>query len=290
MLTSLKNKIRIFFKTGHELTINIKKNIVYTFLIRGISILVGFVLFPLTIHYVNSVQYIRENMPVTIGKKILVVGTGKIGRNTCKNLVDYLGTNNITIINRSLEKAVELAAELNLHYAPINELNKYIDESDVILVATNAVAPVILTEQLQNAGHKLIIDLSIPNNVELSAKNLPNITLINVDQLSEIKDKTLQNRESEAPKAKEIIKLHLALFNEWYQMRKSAPTLSAIKLKLNEINAQHYSQADGRQSLCPVMNAADKIQRVVNNIAGKMRHQQQNGCHYIEAINEFMSV
>ena len=134
---------------------------------------------------------------------------------------------------------------------------------------------------LQNMGNKLIIDLSIPNNVEPAAAGLANITLVNVDQLSAIKDQTLQNRESEAPKAREIIQLHLALFSEWYQMRKTAPTLNAIKSKLTEIHT--------RQSACPVMNAADKIQRVVNNVAGKMRKQNEYGCQYIEAINEFLS-
>src|SRR5450432_4021979 len=58
-----------------------------------------------------AVQYIKENVEIAAGKKILLIGTGKIGRNTCKNLVDYLGTTNITLINRSEEKAAELAAE-----------------------------------------------------------------------------------------------------------------------------------------------------------------------------------
>ena len=228
-----------------------------------------------------AIQYIKENVTAAEGKKILLLGTGKIGRNTCKNLVDYLGVNNLTIINRSDEKAAALAAELNLKYAPITELDHYIQTSDIILVATNATSPLILADRLQNLGNKLIIDLSIPNNVEPAAANLPNITLVNVDQLSVIKDQTLQNRESEAPKAREIIQLHLILFKEWYQMRKTAPTLNAIKSKLTEIHT--------RQSACPVMNAADKIQRVVNNVAGKMRKQNECGCQYIEAINEFLA-
>ena len=231
-----------------------------------------------------AIQYIKENVPVIKGKKILLLGTGKIGRNTCKNLVDYLGTTAITIINRSNEKATELAAELKLKQAPYNELHKFVAEADIILVATHALEPLILKSELENNGQKLIIDLSIPNNVETAASELANITLVNVDHLSEIKDKTLQNRELETPKAKEIISYHLALFNEWYQMRKSAPALNSLKATLNQINAGRY-----HNSHCPVMNAADKIQKVVNNVAGKMRNQNQSGCHCIEAINEFMS-
>lgn len=236
-----------------------------------------------------AIQYIKENVTFINRKKILLLGSGKIGRNTCKNIVDYLGTTDITIINRSPEKAASLAAELNLKYAPLSELDSYVQQSDIILVATNAVEPLILKSQLENSGKKLLIDLSIPCNVEPSAQALSNITLVNVDQLSEIKDKTLLARESELPKAAEIIKMHLALFADWCQMRKSAPTLNAIKTTLTEINNKnYYAQTGNWQSHCPVMNAADKIQKVVNNVAQKMRTQNQTGCHYIEAINEFI--
>ena len=57
-----------------------------------------------------AIQYIKENMYIYANKKILLVGTGKIGRNTCKNLVDYLETKNITLINRTEIKAAELAS------------------------------------------------------------------------------------------------------------------------------------------------------------------------------------
>ncbi|MDQ3279272.1 MAG: glutamyl-tRNA reductase, partial [Bacteroidota bacterium] len=61
-----------------------------------------------------AVQYIMNRVVNPSGKKILLLGVGKIGRNTCKNLVDYLGTKDITLINRSPEKAALLAGELGL--------------------------------------------------------------------------------------------------------------------------------------------------------------------------------
>ncbi|TAL48295.1 MAG: glutamyl-tRNA reductase, partial [Chitinophagaceae bacterium] len=85
-----------------------------------------------------AVQYIRERIADISIKKILVLGTGKIGRNTCKNLVDYLGTKNITLINRTEEKAISLAEELGLQSAPLEELPQHIAASDIILTATNS--------------------------------------------------------------------------------------------------------------------------------------------------------
>ena len=206
-----------------------------------------------------------------------------------KNLVDYLGTTNITLINRSKEKAADLASELNLKYAPLNELADYIESSDIILTATNACDPMIFKSQVENKGSKLIIDLSVPNNVEPSVHELQNITLVNVDELAKLKDETLQRREAETPKAKMIIEEQMAGFLEWHQMRKNAPALKEIKTKLNEISLQHEFLPVKSGGVCPLVKIEEKIQKVINSVALKMRSQNQPGCHFIEAINEFMS-
>jgi glutamyl-tRNA reductase len=233
-----------------------------------------------------AVQYIREKVPDIRGKKILLVGTGKIGRNTCRNLIDYLKADHITLINRTEEKAGELAGELGLQYAPLSQLDQYIEASDIILVATNATDPIISKAQLENKGSKLVIDLSIPYNVEEQAQELPGITLVHVDELSKLKDETLQKRKAEVPKAKAIVSDHLEEFLEWHEMRKHVPVLKAVKTKLQEI---HTWSLFLQLSPVPAHNTDEKIQRVINGMASKMRRQNQRGCHYIEAINEFIA-
>ena len=232
-----------------------------------------------------AVQYIREHVQAVADKKILLLGTGKIGRITCKNLVHYLKTTNITLVNRTEEKAAELAKELGLKYAPVSELSTHISQSDIILVATDSTEPTILSSHLVEQTTKLILDLSIPYNVESSAQHLPHVTLINVDELSKLKDETLAKREAEVPKAQAIIAEHIAEFLEWYEMRKHVPVLKAVKTKLKEI---HNSPL-----FIPLYNNSthteEKIQRVINGMAFKMKGQNQRGCHYIEAINEFIA-
>ena len=232
-----------------------------------------------------AVQYIREHVKSITDKKILLLGTGKIGKITCKNLVHYLKTTNITLINRTEEKAVQLAKELGLSYAPITELSNYIAQSDIILVATDSTEPTILSSHLEEQTNKLILDLSIPYNVEADAQHLPHVTLINVDELSKLKDETLARREAEVPKAKAIVEEHIAEFIEWYEMRKHVPVLKAVKTKLKEI---HNSPL-----FIPLYNNSthteEKIQRVINGMAFKMKGQNQRGCHYIQAINEFIA-
>jgi glutamyl-tRNA reductase len=233
-----------------------------------------------------AVQCVKQRVSNLTNKKLLIVGVGKIGHCTCKNLLSTLPSQNITLINRSQDKAVQLATELGLQYAPIGNINEQIRIADIIIVATNASEPTVFRDQLQGNGHKLVIDMSIPNNVEASSSDLANITLINIDELSQIKDETLSKRKMEAPKAKSIIAHYLNEFTDWCAMRKNAAALNGVKTKLKHIySSQVVNPASGYSEVLPVDK---KIQRVINGMAGKMRVQNQLGCQYIEAINEFI--
>jgi glutamyl-tRNA reductase len=236
-----------------------------------------------------AVQYIRENISSLKDKKILLLGTGKIGTTTCKNLVDYLGTSQVTLMNRSPEKADNLASVYGLKSAVFEALADEIKKSDIILVATNAVDPVIHLSDLESVpGKKLIIDLSIPCNVEKKVDRLPDITLIDVDGLSKLKDETLLRRAAEIPKARKIIQAHLNEWMEWNEMRKHVPVLKQVKIKLQEIHGSPLFEQPMAEPPT-FINRDQKIQRVLNGMASKMRRENQRGCYYIEAINEFIA-
>ena len=180
-----------------------------------------------------AVQYIRDNIPSLAEKKILLLGTGKIGTTTCKNLVDYIGPSHITLMNRSPEKAEHLADLFQLQTAAIEKLPEEIQLADIILVATHSLEPIIRYKDLENiSGHKFIIDLSIPCNVEKSVADLGHVTLIDVDGLSKLKDDTLLRRAAEIPKARKIIQSHLIELLDWHEMRKNVPVLRQVKIKL----------------------------------------------------------
>lgn len=233
-----------------------------------------------------AVQYIKQVIANPSSKNILLLGIGKIGRNTCKNLVDYLATNNITLINRSPEKALEMASELGLRFASLDNLSQEIAKADIILVATNSPEPVILKEHVKGHNEKLIIDLSIPYNVHEEAQQLPNVQMVNVDELSKTKDETLRMRMAEVPKAKAIINEIMQEFDEWCEMRKHVPMLKDLKIKLKELVCYH-------QHLCTATTTPKKldnyIQRVLNETAGKVKMQNQRGCQYLAALNSFIN-
>jgi glutamyl-tRNA reductase len=236
-----------------------------------------------------AVQYIKEKIKNTNDQKILLIGTGKIGSNTCKNLSDYLPGVPVTLINRSVEKAQELAAEFKFKYDTIENMQACIDEADIVLVATNANEPLITCDHLCGENNKLVIDLSVPCNVDEKVNALAKVTLINVDELSRIKDETLLKRSAEIPKAKMIIATHLDEFIEWHEMRRHVPLLKDIKNKLLTIQSDSTFDPAVINFENDNRTTEDKIQKVINGTAVKMRTQNQPGCHYIEAINDFIS-
>jgi glutamyl-tRNA reductase len=231
-----------------------------------------------------AVQYIKQVIPNPSSKNILLLGVGKIGRNTCKNLVDYLGTKKITLVNRSAGKAEELATELGLQSASLENLAEEIATADIILVATNSPEPIILREHVEGKGEKLIIDLSIPYNVHEDAQHLSNVHLVNVDELSKLKDETLRIRMAEVPKARAIIREVMDEFNEWYEMRRHVPMLKHLKIKLKEL----YTHPLYSATTCP-KKIDVQIQRVLNETAGKIKIQNQRGCQYLAALNDFIN-
>ena len=73
-------------------------------------------------------------------------------------------------------------------------------------------------------------------------------------------------------------------------MHQNAPMLQSIKAMLNRIAQLHEQELNNPQTRCPYIAAEQKIQQVMNGIAGKMRNQPAQGCYYIEAISAYMSV
>ena len=237
-----------------------------------------------------AIQYLKGAVPNIADKKILIIGTGKIGGNTCRNIIDYLGNKNITLINRTPEKAVELADKLNIAHASYDDLNKEVQGADVIIVSANAPQPILTKEQFSESDSKVLIDLSIPNNIEASVKELQSIQLVNVDDLSRINDETLQKRLAEVPKAKTILAKHMEELKEWYANRRHVPFLKAAKQKLMNMHRCRLMLSCQTKEANKTLEPAnpEAVQKIINNMAVKMRCVNQPGCNYIEAINDYI--
>ncbi len=81
----------------------------------------------------------------------------------------------------------------------------------------------------------------------------------------------------------------MAEFVDWLMMRRYAPILKAVKIKLREIHTSSLSSNYTSTATFAGNDPDEKIQRVINGMASKIRLQNQGGCNYIEAINEFIA-
>ena len=183
----------------------------------------------------TAVQYIMQNIPEVSQKNILLFGVGKIGRNTCENLIKHTQNEHITLINRTREKAEQIAGKFNVIVKDFNELRNEISKADVLIVATGAATPTVYKDFINPVQPILILDLSIPKNVEEQVATLPNVTLLHMDELSKRKDEALERRKEAIPQALEIVEEVKEEFFQWLDNRKFAPTIKALKAKLESL-------------------------------------------------------
>lgn len=183
-----------------------------------------------------AVHYLMENIPQISEKNILLFGTGKIGRNTVENLVKHIDNKDITLINRTKEKADSIGGKYNLLVRDFKNLRSEINRADVVIVATGAQQPTITKAEVQEREKPLwILDLSVPRNVARDVEDLKTVRCIDVDELSRMTAATLEHRRREMPKAKSIIEDLKQEFLEWGHVRRFAPTIRALKQRFNEI-------------------------------------------------------
>ncbi|MDB0615508.1 glutamyl-tRNA reductase [Tenacibaculum dicentrarchi] len=183
-----------------------------------------------------AVQYLIKNLPSYNAKNMLVFGLGKMGKHTCKNLAEYTQNKSVRLVNRTEEKAIEFVKEHPaIQNAKFENLTKEIANTDVLIVSTGAAQATIKREHVLTKKPLLILDLSMPANVSKEVTDLPNVTLINVDELSKITDETLAIRQQEVPVAEKIIEIYKNEFKEWLNHRKFTPAITALKESLKTI-------------------------------------------------------
>ncbi|MDP5078180.1 MAG: glutamyl-tRNA reductase [Nonlabens sp.] len=241
-----------------------------------------------------SVQYLKEYVPNASGTKILLFGTGKIGRNTCENLVKHTDNKQITLINRTKDRAEVIAGRFDLIVKDYAQLEEEIAQSDVLIVATGAQLPTISKGLISTTKPLVILDLSIPKNVHENVTDLPNVTLLHIDELSKMTNQTLENRELYIPTAQAIIKEVHEEFVTWKNARRFAPTMQALKTKLGtlkdaEIKNSRTKIQDFNQDQAHLV--ADKIiQKIAGHFANHLRDEDENTDEAIALLNKIFKL
>jgi glutamyl-tRNA reductase len=241
-----------------------------------------------------SVQYILENFERNSSQRITLFGTGKIGRNTCENLIKHTDNKEITLINRTKNKAEVIAGKFDLVVKDYAQLEEQIAQSDILIVATGAQNPTVSKDLICTSNPLLILDLSIPKNVKEDVRELDNVTLVHLDELSKVTNRTLENRENFIPEAHAIIAEIHSEFKLWQESRRFAPTMNALKtqlstLKTAEIKSHRTKITDFNQEQADFI--ADRIiQKIAGHFANHLRDEEENTEEAIDLLNKIFKL
>lgn len=237
-----------------------------------------------------SVQYILNNVKDISEKNILLFGTGKIGRNTCENLIKHTENSHITLINRTKDKAEKIAGKFNLIVKDYGDLAAEIRNTDVLVVATGANRPTVSKALIFNKKPLLILDLSIPRNVDVNVGECDGVTLVHLDELSQMTDQTLNDRNKQLPRAESIIEEVKLEFNQWLETRRYAPVIKALKDKLilmQEEELDFHTKKNNGAKIDEAKEVSDRIiQKITKHFAEHFKDTDTNPSRSLEVITK----
>jgi len=225
-----------------------------------------------------AIEIIRERCAAIRNKKILLVGTGKFGNHIGNNLKNYLPGASLYFCNRTDSKAIELATQCRGTFVSYSNIVKATNDADIIIVSSAAENYVILPEYFTKEKSRLILDLSIPQNVDPAVQSLPGITLMNVDEISVILNKTISLRQAEVPKATEIINDTMLDLCMWYRKQSINPLLRIVKTQLQELSETLFAEQP----------MEEKIHKTVSSLAIQLSKQDNRGCQCITALSSYL--
>lgn len=232
-----------------------------------------------------AIELLRE-LPAADRRNVLVIGTGKFGGNVVRNLREYLPDAQVSLSNRTFETAQLLAERTGTTAVPYEHIASAVTQADVVIVCTNASAHTVVPSFFQGNKKQLVLDLSVPVNVDPAVRNIADVKVIDVDEISAtILDKTFARRQAEVPKAEEIILHYKTEFCNWLHEYRYSLHIKSWKDKL-------YELSEIQPQYCEMAPKAEeqKVQKAVSRLAVNLRTNQEKGCQFINAINDYLQM
>lgn len=224
-----------------------------------------------------AVLQVKKYLQTNPRPSVLLYGMGKMGRTTCENLVNQTGIEDITLINRTEEKAIRLADRFGLKHMDIEHLEAGLNKADIVIVATGASEATVQLSDFQETKSRLILDLSMPRNVASEIYEDPHFSVVDVDHLSDVARESILQRQSQIPLAEIIIDEKIYEFYEWLESRRVAPTLQAMRHKME---VWKEKELKGLQKKFPEMSVEQAeffATQMLNRITGQFARKLKNG-------------
>ncbi|HVA38357.1 MAG TPA: glutamyl-tRNA reductase [Candidatus Dormibacteraeota bacterium] len=181
-----------------------------------------------------AVDLARAQMGSLEGKRVLVIGAGRMGTLVARRLRhEHVGE--IVVANRSFQRAEQVVLELGTGKAvSMPGIVNVLSEADIVITSTGA-SHFILTPQ--NVGEAMerrpdrplcIVDIAVPRDADPEVAEIPEVALHDVDALTSVVEEHIEARREHIPVVNEIIAEHVSRFQEWYQTRSAVPLISSL--------------------------------------------------------------
>jgi glutamyl-tRNA reductase len=241
-----------------------------------------------------GVSLAREIFEDFAGKRVLLVGAGEMAESALHGLREA-GADQISVVNRTLGTAVELASRHGGSAHPLDELLPELARADIAITSAQVERPLVTAPELERAlDHRrgrplLVVDLGIPRNVEPAVARLENVYLYDLDDLEATADRGRQQRAGAAETAREIARDEAERFMRWLGDKPHAPTVRELREKLELL---------AREELARLRGADDA--RIAESLVAKLMHRPLRRVHaeaergaslyYVEALRDLFGL
>ncbi len=214
---------------------------------------------------------------------VVVVGAGETGRLVTTHMAEQ-GPARLLVLNRTFERARELAAEFGGQARPFEELETVLEEADVVVTATGATEPLLRQDHLKRIARKrrtrplVLVDIANPRNIDPAVGKIENIFLYDLDALESIAEQNRQRRAREIPKVEAIIEEELDAFFDWYDALHVVPVLRAFRDRFHEIGAAEVAKQKGLSE-----TELESLQAYTRQLINKLLHSPTTRIKNVDA-------
>jgi glutamyl-tRNA reductase len=231
-----------------------------------------------------AVAMAAERLGSFEGRRILVLGAGEMASGMVRSLAGS-GVAEVMVANRTWERSVELAEQVNGRAVPLGDLAEALAAADLLLTGTGAAELMVLHADLadvmveRNVGDPrplLIVDVAVPRDVDPDAAALDGVTLLDMDDLRTFAEAGLTARRGEIALVRELVNAEVDRFGAVTSAREVAPLVAALRdraelVRQAEIDrvATRLEGLDERQR--------DAIEALTRAIVAKLLHEPTVG-------------
>ncbi len=209
-------------------------------------------------------------------KRVLVIGAGEMAEETLRYLIDE-GAAEISIVNRSRERADRLAHNITGTVRPWEELESQLCDADLVVSTTGASEPIIDAERFapihrdRSQRPLFILDLAVPRDFAVEVGVFSDVYLYSIDDLSKTCEANKAAREKEWPKAERMIEEETARFMAELNHRATGPVIKRLRAQADNIKNDELKRLFNKLTDLDDRSRQD-IEQAFNRLVNKVLH------------------